>query len=56
MGEIQTIELINFIQSMSEEDQKVVIAALPSSLLWDELKERDQKKESIIAGINSLLK
>lgn len=55
MGELQIKEFINLVNSMDAEEQKIVVSQIPSSILWDELKERDQKKESIIAGIHGLL-
>lgn len=55
MGELQIKEITNLINSMNREEQKIVIAALPSSMLWDELKERDSIRERIIAGVKGLV-
>lgn len=56
MSSIDKTELTDRIKGMSEEEMQLTAKMIPSDLLWDELRRRDNINRSVILGIKGILK
>lgn len=56
MSETERQELKNRIEGMSEEETLLAVKVIPTDVLWDELRRRDNVNREMIANARQILK
>ena len=56
MNEVERTELKNRIEGMSEEEMNLAVKVIPTDVLWDELRRRDNLNREMITNARQILK
>jgi hypothetical protein len=56
MNEVERQELKNRIEGMSEEETLLAVKVIPTDVLWDELRRRDNLNREMITNARQILK
>lgn len=56
MNEVERQELKNRIEGMSEEETLLAVKVIPTDVLWDELRRRDNVNREMITNARQILK